>query len=240
MPIELGSFDVIIGMDWLSMYHAIIAYAEKIIRIPWGSETLIVYGDGSNQGKADSFEHHFMHQNSEIFVERTSYLSGTCYYKGDKREQVRGKHLRHTIVRYSSKVFLKNCQLPQISDKMEFQIEFEMLVLHLLAIELSSASSTRRRYSKDDIQDSPIPWKDSHVDDKVRFVEERRVDRWYREVKRCKQILPNYQGSMELKSRVLTIAVKHGRFVPQGNFKKKYHASLPKLVPSSSVMQHEP
>ncbi|GJW95434.1 putative reverse transcriptase domain-containing protein [Tanacetum coccineum] len=50
MPVELGSFDVIIGMDWLSMYHAIIAYAEKIVRIPWGSETLIVHGDGSNQG----------------------------------------------------------------------------------------------------------------------------------------------------------------------------------------------
>ncbi|GKD30920.1 hypothetical protein Tco_1241698 [Tanacetum coccineum] len=32
MPIELGSFDVIIAMDWLSMYHAIIAYTEKIIR----------------------------------------------------------------------------------------------------------------------------------------------------------------------------------------------------------------
>ncbi|GKA31349.1 putative reverse transcriptase domain-containing protein [Tanacetum coccineum] len=50
MPVELRSFDVIIGMDWLSMYHAIIAYAEKIVRIPWGSETLIVHGDGSNQG----------------------------------------------------------------------------------------------------------------------------------------------------------------------------------------------
>ncbi|GJU32087.1 hypothetical protein Tco_1175676 [Tanacetum coccineum] len=45
MPVELGSSDVIIGMDWLSMYHAIIAYAEKIVRIPWGSETLIVHGD---------------------------------------------------------------------------------------------------------------------------------------------------------------------------------------------------
>ncbi|GKD98400.1 putative reverse transcriptase domain-containing protein [Tanacetum coccineum] len=49
MPVELGSFDVIISMDWLSMYHAIIAYAEKIVRIPWGSKTLIVYGDRSNQ-----------------------------------------------------------------------------------------------------------------------------------------------------------------------------------------------
>ncbi|GJZ49762.1 putative reverse transcriptase domain-containing protein [Tanacetum coccineum] len=32
MPIELGSFDVIIGMDWLSKYHAVIDCAEKIVR----------------------------------------------------------------------------------------------------------------------------------------------------------------------------------------------------------------
>ncbi|GKB92122.1 putative reverse transcriptase domain-containing protein [Tanacetum coccineum] len=34
MPIELGSFDVIIGMDWLSMYHAMIVCAEKIVLFP--------------------------------------------------------------------------------------------------------------------------------------------------------------------------------------------------------------
>ncbi|GJX23720.1 putative reverse transcriptase domain-containing protein [Tanacetum coccineum] len=50
MPIELGSFDAIIGMDWLVKYQAIIVCAEKIVRIPWGNETLIVHGDGSNQG----------------------------------------------------------------------------------------------------------------------------------------------------------------------------------------------
>nr|GEU96002.1 hypothetical protein [Tanacetum cinerariifolium] len=50
MPIELGSFDIIIDMDWLSKYHAIIDCAEKIVRIPWGNETLLVHGDGSNQG----------------------------------------------------------------------------------------------------------------------------------------------------------------------------------------------
>ncbi|GJU88186.1 putative reverse transcriptase domain-containing protein [Tanacetum coccineum] len=49
LPVELGSFDVIIGMDWLSKYHAVIDCAEKIVRIPWGNETLIVHGDGSNQ-----------------------------------------------------------------------------------------------------------------------------------------------------------------------------------------------
>ncbi|GJR72842.1 putative reverse transcriptase domain-containing protein [Tanacetum coccineum] len=50
MPVELGSFDAIIGMDWLAKYQAIIVCAEKIVRIPWGNETLIVHGDGSHQG----------------------------------------------------------------------------------------------------------------------------------------------------------------------------------------------
>ncbi|GJU21405.1 reverse transcriptase domain-containing protein [Tanacetum coccineum] len=50
MPVELGSLDVIIGMDWLAKYQAIIVCAEKIIRIPWGNETLIVCGDGSDRG----------------------------------------------------------------------------------------------------------------------------------------------------------------------------------------------
>ncbi|GJQ95657.1 putative reverse transcriptase domain-containing protein [Tanacetum coccineum] len=45
MPVELGSFDVIIGMDWLAKYHAVIVYDEKIIRIPYGDETLIIRGD---------------------------------------------------------------------------------------------------------------------------------------------------------------------------------------------------
>ncbi|GKB70862.1 putative reverse transcriptase domain-containing protein, partial [Tanacetum coccineum] len=50
IPVELSSFNVIIGMDWLSKYHAVIDCAEKIIRSPWGNETLLIYGDGSNQG----------------------------------------------------------------------------------------------------------------------------------------------------------------------------------------------
>nr|GEW51265.1 putative reverse transcriptase domain-containing protein [Tanacetum cinerariifolium] len=52
MPVELGSFDAIIGMDWLAKYQAVIACDEKIVRIPWGDETLIIHGDGSNQGNA--------------------------------------------------------------------------------------------------------------------------------------------------------------------------------------------
>ncbi|GJT78246.1 ALP1-like protein [Tanacetum coccineum] len=48
MPVELGSFDIIIGMDWLAKYHAVIVCDEKLVRIPFGNETLIVRGDGSN------------------------------------------------------------------------------------------------------------------------------------------------------------------------------------------------
>nr|GEY13269.1 putative reverse transcriptase domain-containing protein [Tanacetum cinerariifolium] len=45
MPVELGSFDAIIGMDWLEKYQAVIVCAEKIVRIPWGNETLVIHGD---------------------------------------------------------------------------------------------------------------------------------------------------------------------------------------------------
>ncbi|GJT15359.1 putative reverse transcriptase domain-containing protein [Tanacetum coccineum] len=42
MPIKLGSFDVVIGMDWLSKYHARIICDEKVVHIPIEGETLII------------------------------------------------------------------------------------------------------------------------------------------------------------------------------------------------------
>ncbi|GKC35762.1 putative reverse transcriptase domain-containing protein [Tanacetum coccineum] len=50
MHVELGSFNVIFGMDWLAKYHAVIIYDEKIVRIPYGDEVLIIEGDGCNGG----------------------------------------------------------------------------------------------------------------------------------------------------------------------------------------------
>ncbi|GKE33048.1 putative reverse transcriptase domain-containing protein [Tanacetum coccineum] len=44
MPIKLGSFDVVIDMDWLSKYHARIICDEKVIHIPIDGETLIIQG----------------------------------------------------------------------------------------------------------------------------------------------------------------------------------------------------
>ncbi|GKB57992.1 reverse transcriptase domain-containing protein [Tanacetum coccineum] len=42
MPIKLGSFDVVIGMDWLSKYRAKILCDEKVVHIPIDGETLII------------------------------------------------------------------------------------------------------------------------------------------------------------------------------------------------------
>nr|GEV67522.1 hypothetical protein [Tanacetum cinerariifolium] len=50
MLVKLDSFDVIVGMDWLEKYHAVIVCDEKVVRIPFGDEVLTIEGDGSNGG----------------------------------------------------------------------------------------------------------------------------------------------------------------------------------------------
>ncbi|GJS93346.1 putative reverse transcriptase domain-containing protein [Tanacetum coccineum] len=50
IPVEMGSFDVIIGMDWLAKYHAVIVCDEKLVHVPFGDKILIFHGDGSNNG----------------------------------------------------------------------------------------------------------------------------------------------------------------------------------------------
>nr|GEW88061.1 putative reverse transcriptase domain-containing protein [Tanacetum cinerariifolium] len=44
LPVELGSFDVIIGMDWLRRCYTVIVCDEKLVRVPYGNETLIFHG----------------------------------------------------------------------------------------------------------------------------------------------------------------------------------------------------
>ncbi|XP_076913549.1 uncharacterized protein LOC143572215 [Bidens hawaiensis] len=46
IPFKLGSFDLVVGMDWLSRNQAEVVCAEKLIRIPLLSgETLIIQGE---------------------------------------------------------------------------------------------------------------------------------------------------------------------------------------------------
>nr|GEU52394.1 putative reverse transcriptase domain-containing protein [Tanacetum cinerariifolium] len=50
MPVEMGSFDVIIGMEWLVKHHAVIVCDEKLVRVPFDKKFLSFHGDRSNNG----------------------------------------------------------------------------------------------------------------------------------------------------------------------------------------------
>nr|GEY41890.1 putative reverse transcriptase domain-containing protein [Tanacetum cinerariifolium] len=45
MPIELGTFDVIIRIDWLILHDAVIVYGKKEVHVPLEKRTLVVKGD---------------------------------------------------------------------------------------------------------------------------------------------------------------------------------------------------
>ncbi|GKA79564.1 putative reverse transcriptase domain-containing protein [Tanacetum coccineum] len=51
MPVELGSFDVVIGMDWLRRCHVVIVCDEKLVQVPYGNETLTFCGNESSNGR---------------------------------------------------------------------------------------------------------------------------------------------------------------------------------------------
>nr|GFA39318.1 reverse transcriptase domain-containing protein [Tanacetum cinerariifolium] len=45
MPIELGTYDIIIDMDWIDKHDAFIVCGERVVRIPYGNKMLIVERD---------------------------------------------------------------------------------------------------------------------------------------------------------------------------------------------------
>ncbi|GJT38348.1 putative reverse transcriptase domain-containing protein [Tanacetum coccineum] len=70
MPVEMGSFDAIIGMDWLSKYSAVIDCAKKIVRIPSGSEILIVHGDGCSEGHRTRPKLHLVYKVQKVSAKK--------------------------------------------------------------------------------------------------------------------------------------------------------------------------
>nr|GFB94752.1 putative reverse transcriptase domain-containing protein [Tanacetum cinerariifolium] len=44
IPVELGSFDAIMSMNWLRRHHAVIVCDEKLVRVLFGNETLVFRG----------------------------------------------------------------------------------------------------------------------------------------------------------------------------------------------------
>ncbi|GJS48483.1 putative reverse transcriptase domain-containing protein [Tanacetum coccineum] len=102
MPIELGSFDVIIGMDWLIRCHAVIVCDEKLVQVPHGNETLTFCGNESSNG-------------------RESRLTISAKKEEDKSE---GKQIKDVpIVRDFPEVFLEDLPGLPLARPVEFQID---------------------------------------------------------------------------------------------------------------------
>ncbi|GJZ94251.1 putative reverse transcriptase domain-containing protein [Tanacetum coccineum] len=123
IPVELGSFDVIIGMDWLAKYNVVIVCDEKIVCIPFGNEILIVHGDGSNNGHESRLNiisctktQKYLLKGCQVFLAHITVKKAQ-----DKSEEKRLEDV--PIVRDFLKVFLED--LPGIppTRQVEFQID---------------------------------------------------------------------------------------------------------------------
>ncbi|GJT66055.1 putative reverse transcriptase domain-containing protein [Tanacetum coccineum] len=123
MPIDLGSFDVIIGMDWLAKNHAVIVYDEKIVRIPYGNEILIVQGDKSDKEKKSTLNI-ISCEKAQKYVEKGCQLFLAQVTVKENKDKSKEKRLEDVpTVRDFLEVFPKDLPgLPPIR-QVEFQID---------------------------------------------------------------------------------------------------------------------
>ncbi|GJT00614.1 putative reverse transcriptase domain-containing protein [Tanacetum coccineum] len=123
MPVELGSFDVIIGMDWLRRCHAVIVCDEKLVQVPYGNETLTFYGNKNSNGRESrltviscSKAQEYMAKGCQVFLAQISTKK-----EEDKSE---GKQIKDVpIVRDFPEVFPEDLPGLPPARPVEFQID---------------------------------------------------------------------------------------------------------------------
>nr|GEU54563.1 putative reverse transcriptase domain-containing protein [Tanacetum cinerariifolium] len=121
MPIELGYFDVFISMEWLAKYHALIVYDEKIVRIPYGDEVLIIQGDNYDGGSKLNIisytkTHKYIQKGCQVYLAQV-----TSKKAEDKSEEKRLEDV--SIVREFLEVFLEDLPGLPPARQVEFQID---------------------------------------------------------------------------------------------------------------------
>nr|GEW24894.1 putative RNA-directed DNA polymerase [Tanacetum cinerariifolium] len=121
MPVELGSFDVIIGMDWLANYDTLIVCDEKVVRIPYGDEVLIIRGDNCDDGSKLNIisctrNHKYIHKGCQVYLAQVTSKNAEDKSKEKRLEDV-------PIVREFPKVFLKDLLGLPPSRQVKFQID---------------------------------------------------------------------------------------------------------------------
>ncbi|GJW32038.1 putative reverse transcriptase domain-containing protein [Tanacetum coccineum] len=123
MPVELESFDVIIGMDWLANHHVVIVCDEKIVRIPYGDKFLIVQGDSSEKRKKSKLSI-ISCTKTQKYIKRGCLIFLAQITKKETKDKSEEKRLEDVpILRDFPKVFPKDFPgLPQMR-QVEFKID---------------------------------------------------------------------------------------------------------------------
>ncbi|GJW45578.1 hypothetical protein Tco_0077224 [Tanacetum coccineum] len=121
MPVELGSFDVIIGMDWLAKYHTLIVYDEKVVRIPYRDEVLIIRGDNCDGRSKPNIisctrTQKYIQKGCQVYLEQV-----TSKKAEDKSGEKRLEDV--PIVREFPEVFLEDLPGLPPARQVEFQID---------------------------------------------------------------------------------------------------------------------
>ncbi|GJS06888.1 putative reverse transcriptase domain-containing protein [Tanacetum coccineum] len=121
MLVELDSFDVIIGMDWLAKYHALIVCDEKVIRIPYGDEVLIIRDDNCDGGSKLNIisctrTQKYIHKGCQVYLAQV-----TSKKAEDKSEEKRLEDV--PIVREFPEVFPEDLLGLPPARQVEFQID---------------------------------------------------------------------------------------------------------------------
>ncbi|GKD22090.1 putative reverse transcriptase domain-containing protein [Tanacetum coccineum] len=123
MPVELGSFDVIIGIDWLANHHAIIVCDEKIMRIPYRDEVLIVQGDRDNKG-VESKLSIISCTKTQKYIKRGCPIFLAQVMKKETEDKSEEKQLKDVpTVRDFPEVFLEDLRRLQPTREVKFQID---------------------------------------------------------------------------------------------------------------------
>ncbi|GJZ11607.1 putative reverse transcriptase domain-containing protein [Tanacetum coccineum] len=153
MPVELGSFDVIIVMDWLASHHAVIVCDEKIVRIPYEDEVLIVQGDRIGKGKKSKLSiisctktHKYIKKGCPIFLAQVMKKETE-----DKSEEKRLEDVPtvRDFWRLASSVLQElSTQLQELSDKVTVKNRYPLPRIDNLFDQLQGSSV----YSKIDLR----------------------------------------------------------------------------------------
>nr|GEW62283.1 hypothetical protein [Tanacetum cinerariifolium] len=200
MPIELGSFDVIIDMDWLRRCHVVLVCDEKLVRVPYGNETLIFRGDESNDEKESrltiiscSKAQEYMTKGCQIFWAQISPKKEEDKSEGKQLKDIdlipgaalvarapsrlapsEMKELSEQLQELFDKGFIRPSSSPWGAPVLFVKKKdgsFRMCIdYHRFEIGLSPALSTRTRHPRDSIQNSDKKEHEEHLKEILEFL----------------------------------------------------------------------